>query len=134
MRLWCCECANHVEARLTDGREIYPHRPDLAALPFWRCDGCGGYVGTHHRSDDPTRPLGVIPSSAIRRARMHIHALIDPAWKTRQISRRALYGALSTRLGYEYHTAEIKSLDEARRVYREAQSLLRDLGIETSTR
>ena len=65
MRLWCCECANHVEARLTDGREIYPHRPDLAALPFWRCDGCGGYVGTHHRSDDPTRPLGVIPSSAL---------------------------------------------------------------------
>jgi len=30
--IWCCTCQKDVQARLTDGREIYPHRHDLAAL------------------------------------------------------------------------------------------------------
>jgi hypothetical protein len=118
MRIWCCGCDAEVEARLTDGAEIYPHRPDLADLPRWKCDACGNHVGTHHKTNDPTRPLGNIPSPEISNARKHIHALIDPAWKTGRVKRGTLYRMLSAELGYEYHTAEIKSVDEARRVYR----------------
>lgn len=125
MKLWCCTCQSDVEARLTDGREVYPHRPDLADLPRWKCDGCGNSVGTHHKTKDRTRPLGNIPSPELKRARMHIHELIDPVWRTKRMKRGTLYGEISKRLGYEYHTGEIKTLDEARRVYRVALDYLR---------
>lgn len=128
MKIWCCSCQRNVEARLTDGSEIYPHRPDLASVPRWKCDGCGNSVGTHHKTNTPLRPLGNIPSKEITRARMQIHDLIDPAWKSKKIKRAQLYAALSGRLGYEYHTGEIKTIDEARRVYKVALQYLREEG------
>lgn len=131
MMLWCCACARDVDARLTNGREVYPHRPDLYALPRWKCDDCGNSVGTHHKTNDPTRPLGNIPSTEIKKARMHIHELIDPAWKGKRMKRGALYAELSQRLGYKYHTAEIKTIDEARRVYRVALDYLTERGLRT---
>lgn len=118
MKLWCCQCADHVDARLTSGAEVYPHRPDLADVPRWICDGCGNHVGTHHKTADRTRPLGNIPSNEIKRARIHIHNLIDPIWKTGRAKRRQIYAHISRELGYEYHTGELKTIDEARRVYR----------------
>lgn len=121
----CCGCGRTIAARLTDGREIYPHRPDLADLPFWRCDACGLHVGCHHRTKDRTRPLGVIPTKEISYARGHIHALLDPLWKRRRFSRREVYGLISERLGHEYHTAEIRTLDEARHVYGVSQEIAR---------
>ena len=73
LRLWV-----DVEVRLTNGAEIYPHRKDLSELPFWKCDTCGNFVGCHHKTGDPTKPLGVIPTSEIKRARQHIHRILDP--------------------------------------------------------
>lgn len=132
MKLWCCQCQIDVDARLTNGREVYPHRPDLHDLPRWKCDGCGNSVGTHHKTKDRTRPLGNIPSDELRKARQHIHALIDPAWKSKRISRGRLYGHLSKALGYEYHTGEIKTIDEARKVYALARDYLREVDKVTS--
>jgi hypothetical protein len=60
MKIYCTGCEKDVEARLTDGEERYPHRPDLYELPFWKCDTCKGYVGCHHKTKTPTKPLGVI--------------------------------------------------------------------------
>lgn len=131
MKLWCCACQSDVDARLTDGREVYPHRPDLAELPRWKCDGCGNSVGTHHKTDNPLRPLGNIPSPELKRARRHIHELIDPVWKSGRMKRGKLYADLGKRLGYEYHTGEIKTVDEARRVYRVALDYLRGQGLHT---
>lgn len=125
MRLWCCQCQDDVEVRLTNGAEIYPHRPDLAAQPRWIHDACGNHVGTHHKTDDPTRPLGNIPSPEIKRARVHIHNLIDPAWKSKRVKRRAIYAHLSAVIGREYHTGEIKTIEEARAVYAAARDLLK---------
>ena len=125
MRLWCCQCQVDVEARLTNGAEVYPHRPDLHALPRWICDGCRNHVGTHHKTSDPTRPLGNIPSAEIRRARTAIHELIDPAWKSGRIRRRAIYAHLSATFAREYHTGEIKSIEEARAVYAAARDFIR---------
>ena len=127
LSLWCCACSAQVSARLTNGAEAYPHRPDLAKLPRWICDGCGNHVGTHHKTSDPTRPLGNIPTDEIKNARLKIHDLIDPAWKSGKVQRKKLYGALGRALGYEYHTAEIKSIDEARNVYRVAREILKEL-------
>jgi hypothetical protein len=122
-RLYCCGCACDVDARLIDGGEAYPHRPDLRDLPFWKCDTCGNFVGCHHKTKNRTRPLGCIPTREIIEARKHIHALLDPLWQSGTMNRRQAYKAISDEIGKEYHTAEIRSVDEARSVYRIVQKI-----------
>ena len=116
--LWCCACNADVNARLTTGREIYPHRSDLARLPFWRCDACGNFVGCHHQTSNPTAPLGCIPTPQLKEARKHLHALIDPLWQSGRISRVALYKAISDAVGWKYHTAKTRTVEEARIAYK----------------
>lgn len=112
----CVGCTRDVRARLTNGSEIYPHRPDLHNLPFWKCDGCGNYVGCHYKTSNPIQPLGVIPTPELKKARMRIHSLLDPMWKSGLYSRKHIYKALSSELGYQYHTANIRSVEEARKI------------------
>lgn len=126
VRLYCCGCKQDVHPRLTDGTEIYPHRKDLGALPFWKCGDCGNYVGCHHKTADRTKPLGCIPTSEIRNARSHLHALIDPVWRSGRMSRGKVYDRLSKALGRRFHTADIRSVEEAREAYRIAKSVLPD--------
>jgi hypothetical protein len=115
--IFCCECNGDVRARLTNGAEVYPHRPELHGQPRWKCDGCGNSVGCHHKTAQPTRPLGVIPSKEIKVARIHIHRILDPIWQGGKVPRGRVYGKLSKLLGYDYHTGEIRTLEEARRIY-----------------
>lgn len=126
MKIYCCDCGKDVEARLTDGSETYPHRKDLYKLPFWICS-CGNFVGCHNKTDNPTKPLGCIPNKEIKGARSHIHELLDPIWKSKIISRTGLYKRLSLKLGYNYHTAEIRSIEEARKVYTKIRELKLEL-------
>jgi len=126
MIIFCCNCDQDVEARLTDGGEVYPHRSDLADVPFWKCDMCGGHVGCHYKRKKSTKPLGVIPSPQIKNARIHIHKLIDPPWQNGLISRKQIYEHLSKQLGYPYHTAELRTLEDARDVYRLARDYFRN--------
>jgi len=116
--IYCCGCNEKVEARLTRGSEVYPHRGDLSNLPFWKCDTCRNYIGCHHKTKKPTQPLGCIPTPEIRRARKHIHALLDPIWQSGRVGRRDLYKQISARIGWKYHTAKIRSIEEARSIYR----------------
>ena len=127
MKIYCTGCQDTVDARLADGAEIYPHRKDLKSLPFWKCDNCGNYVGCHHKTADHTRPLGCIPTAEIKKARQHIHRLIDPVWKAKRISRGSLYAKMEAVLGKPYHTAEIQSVEEARDVYRAALTIVKNL-------
>ena len=120
-RIQCCGCGADVNARLTDGGEIYPHRPDLRSLPFWRCDACGNFVGCHHKTKNRTQPLGCIPTAELKEARKKLHALIDPIWQSGKMGRRELYAAIGRDLGREYHTAETRTLEEAREAYRAAR-------------
>jgi hypothetical protein len=116
MKIYCCGCNQEVTARLTDGAEIYPHRSDLHCLPFWKCDRCGNYVGCHHKTENRTRPLGCIPTEEIRKARKEIHKVLDPIWRSGCVDRKALYAAISEHLGWTFHTAKIRSTEEARKV------------------
>lgn len=113
MLIHCCACGHEVDARLTDGEEIYPHRADLYSLPFWKCDKCNNFVGCHHKTKDRTKPLGCIPTPEIKSARKKIHALLDPIWKSGRMRRGAIYRRISAALGSEYHTAEIRTMNEA---------------------
>jgi zinc-finger-containing domain len=121
----CTGCDAKVNARLTDGREIYPNRPDLARKHFWRCDACGNYVGCHGNSREHA-PLGAIPTPELRNARGHVHAILDPLWQSGRFRRADLYARLTEQLGWHYHTAQIRSVGEARTVYRLVQEIARD--------
>jgi hypothetical protein len=123
MELYCCGCEAKVEARLIDGSEAYPHRPDLKPLPFWKCDACGNFVGCHHKTSNRTNPLGHIPTPELKQARKHIHAILDPLWKSGGMKRKTIYAILTEKLGWAYHTAMIRDIEEARQVYR----LVRDI-------
>jgi hypothetical protein len=125
--IYCCACATDVMARLTNGAEIYPHRQDLAALPFWRCDACRNYVGCHHKTRTPTEPIGCIPDQPMRKARGHIHAILDPIWKGKRLSRNHIYARLTEKLGRQYHTGELRTLEEARMIYRAVQAIEKEL-------
>ncbi len=117
-QIWCCNCNCTITARLTNGKEIYPYLQNLRSIPFWTCDSCKGIVGCHYKTNTPTKPLGCIPSQQITKARKEIHKILDPLWKNKKISRNQLYKKLSNYLGYQYHTAEIKDIEEARKIYR----------------
>jgi len=112
----CCGCGVKVDARLTNGAEIYPHRPDLHSLPFWKCDGCGNYVGCHHKTRNRTEPLGNIPTPALRDERKRLHDEIDPLWKSGRFSRKELYDMISHHMGFAFHTATLRTVDEAQKV------------------
>jgi hypothetical protein len=66
-------------ARLTDGREVFPLRPDLARKPVWLCDTCKGYVGCHAGGH---APMGIPGTAPVRAARQAVHRAFDPIWKT----------------------------------------------------
>lgn len=107
-------CCNQ-PSRLTDGREVYPHRPDLHEAPRWKCDVCGGHVGCHPGTQ---KPLGTPATKELRDARSKLHEqMFDPLWKTaveaggytettcqqrkriRQRARHRVYAYLADRLG-----------------------------------
>ena len=122
--IYCCGCQQEVSARLTDGREIYPHRKDLKSLPFWRCDDCGNFVGCHHQTSDRTKPLGCIPTPEIKAVRQEIHRVIDPLWKSGKVARGKLYGMIAHVLGIdEFHTAELRTVGDAQEALRVAREI-----------
>jgi hypothetical protein len=116
LNIYCCGCKSDVSATLTTGEEVYPHRKDLHELPFWLCETCQNFVGCHYKTDDSTRPLGVIATPIIKKARQLIHRRFDPLWKTGIYSRKGAYATISELIGYEYHTAEIRTMDQVERV------------------
>lgn len=122
--IYCCGCKKEVNARQTTDNEVYSNG---FGNPIWICDDCGSYVGTHHKCRTaPTRPLGVLATPEMRNARKHLHALIDPLWKSGRIKRIYLYRLISDKLGYEYHTAELRTIEEARRVWRIIREIQRE--------
>lgn len=123
MKIYCCSCESDIKARLTNGGEIYPHRSDLSSLPFWKCDCCGNFVGCHHKSNNPTSPLGCIPTPEIKKHRQALHGIIDPVWKSGRMKRGDVYKELSRKLGFKYHTASLRSLDECRAAYKAIEEI-----------
>ena len=120
--LFCCECKKLVNARLTNGKEIYPHRPDLYDKPFYICPICGNYTGCHKGT---TNALGSIPNRELRTYRQNIHALLDPLWKSKRYKRKYLYGLISKNLGYTYHTGNIGSKEEYQKVLQIVKDLMK---------
>lgn len=127
--IWCVSCGKEVYAELVNGKDVYPHREDLAKLPFWRCPNCGNWVGTHYKTKTPLKPLGVIANKQMKFLRIAIHNRLDEIWENGTMSRSQCYRWLSKRLGYEYHTGNLKSIAEARKVLDLVEKLHQKCGI-----
>lgn len=87
----CCLCAS--KGVLTDGQEIYPHRPDLLHKTFFKCPACPGvYVGCHPGT---VEPLGLMADKKLRDLKMKAHAMFDPWWRSKKMKRHHCYGRLA---------------------------------------
>lgn len=117
MLIYCTGCGADVDARLTDGREQYPHRPDLADLKFWKCDADGAFVGVHKQSKSGLRPLGFLATQEVKTWRLRIHNTLDPLWKSGLIKRKHAYARISKALGHTFHAGEIYDAEEGAFVY-----------------
>lgn len=109
MTLDCRYCGE--PARLVDGASIYPHRPDLVALKFWRCDPCAAWVGVHKGTENP---LGILAKAELRKLKSQVHALFDPIWKGRAMKRSKAYRWLAKGLGISKDECHVGMFDEAR--------------------
>lgn len=118
MKIYCCGCMQKVKANLVSGRVIYPHRRDLWWKLHFQCPTCNNYVGTHgnRKKDETPRPLGTIPTAELRKVRTELHKLIDPLWKSGRIRRGELYAQISKAIKCDYHTGEVNSIVQARRI------------------
>ncbi len=58
------------------------------------------------------------------KARWHIHQLIDPAWNSGKFKRKNLYERISEKLGYEFHAAEIRTIEDAQQAYQVASEIV----------
>jgi hypothetical protein len=90
----CPYCQN--SSMLVTGAEVYPHRPDLVQLYFYRCQPCDAFVGCHPGS---TKPLGRLANAELRRAKSAAHAAFDPLWKQGAMHRSSAYAWLAQMLG-----------------------------------
>ena len=98
------------KAQLVNGKEIYPHRPDLYSLKFWLCRPCDAYVGTHKNSLIH-KPLGVLANLELRKAKTNLHRIFDPIWKYGNMDRKEAYQWLSKKLGINESNCHIGMFD-----------------------
>lgn len=106
-------------AVLVSGAEMYPHRPDLAAKMFWRCDPCDAYAGCHRKGanvdgkiSDGTMPIGTLANRALRSARQHCHKFFDQLWQGGDMHRNTAYGWLAGRMNIRVERCHIGMFDE----------------------
>jgi hypothetical protein len=99
-------------ARLVDGEDLYPHRPDLYGKLFYSCAPCKAHVGTHPGTD---RPLGRLANAELRRAKSAAHAAFDPLWKSKNatMSRKGAYTWLSQKMGLAPEQTHVGMFDVA---------------------
>lgn len=99
-------------AQLVGGDQIYPHRPDLADLKFWRCVPCGAWVGVHKGTENP---LGILAKAELRKLKSRVHAIFDPQWRSNpMMSRSKAYRWLAKKLGIPKEECHVGMFNEAR--------------------
>lgn len=95
-------------AKLVTGKDLYPHRPDLYAKPFYACLPCDAYVGCH---EGTTNPLGRLANFELRKAKMAAHAVFDPIWRSGTMRRTQAYQWLAGELGIDPKDCHIGMFD-----------------------
>lgn len=89
-------------ARLVTGDVIYPDvvTAAVAEALFWQCEPCDAYVGTH-RNSKRAAPFGSLANKELRAMRRRVHVLLDPLWRSGDMTRAEAYAWLAKRLGMD---------------------------------
>ena len=110
-RVSCTYCGKG--AGLFAGKEVYPHRPELAERHFWVCCWpCDAWVGCFDRGDRD-EPMGALADEALRDARRAAHAAFDPLWQQGALTREAAYEWLAGALAIPVLRCRIGRMDLA---------------------
>jgi hypothetical protein len=96
----CPYCGN--DAEWVDNATVYGKRFGKSYM-MWVCRPCDARVGCHQNTQ---KPLGTLANKELRDARMRVHALIDPLWKSKHFSRGRVYNMLSDAFGEPVHVGE----------------------------
>lgn len=124
MKIFCVECDKDVEAKIVTGSMVYPNNKRVAFDRFWMCNHCKNFVGCHKNANkNQLRPLGVIANKQLKSIRMQIHDIIDPIWREEKLKRGEVYALISQELGYQFHAGELRSIDEAKRVFEVVENI-----------
>lgn len=105
-------------AELVTGKDVYPHRDDLAVLNFWRCKPCKAWVGCHQAyrngrgRGDGTMPLGRLANNELRKLKNNTHNRFDRLWLHGPMTRTQAYTWLSEQLGIPFRDCHIGMFDE----------------------
>jgi hypothetical protein len=104
-------------AGLFTGKDVYPHRKELAHKLFWVCWSCDAWVGCHDEGDGH-RPLGDLAREDLRDARRAAHDAFDPLWQSGVMKRADAYAWLSHATGIPEFRCRIGMMDveQCRRV------------------
>lgn len=108
LKVVCPYCG--VPADLVTGTDLYPHRPDLESLKFWRCTPCDAHVGCHKNSKKHA-PLGRLANAELRLEKMRAHAAFDPLWKLGSMARKEAYKWLAEQLGVPFSKCHVGMFD-----------------------
>lgn len=107
IEVFCDYCGE--QAHLVTGKQLYPHRPDLAGIKAWQCTPCDASVGCHKNSENP---LGRLANKALKKMKMKAHAAFDPLWKSGEMSRTEAYEWLQDKLNLDPDACHIGKFDE----------------------
>jgi hypothetical protein len=91
------------------GKDIYPHRKDLASLAFFSCPTCDAYVGCHEITG---KPLGRLANATLRKAKSAVHEVFDMIWKEKYKTRHESYMWLAHALAIDEDDCHIGFFDE----------------------
>lgn len=90
------------EAPWVENKAIYGNNYGKSFMCYW-CKECNAYVGCH---ENTRRPLGTMANKELREWRIKTHAVIDPLWKEKNLSRKELYAFLKKEFGRTIHIGE----------------------------
>ena len=113
--VFCAVCNLDVEANLVKGKAVFGRKGNNKNLLFWECPCCRNHVSIHKNGRHS--PRGIIVGPEVRDARITIHELADPLWKSGHIEREKLFRILSKRIGRRInHIGEIRNTYEANEI------------------
>lgn len=103
MKIHCCTCEVQVDARLAKGLQVHRTRPDQHGYLFFQCEHCGDCVRCKNG-----KPVGVIVSDDVHKAREHIQNLIDK------------FGT-----GSDIDLEAVRTVEQARKTYGVIQNMIK---------
>lgn len=89
------------------GKDVYPHRPDLAQMRFFSCFECDAYVGRHRNG----KSLGSLANKPLRKLRSACHVIFDRRWKTKS-ERQLQYRKLAESMGIQIEQCHFGMFNE----------------------